>query len=147
MPYLFNNTQFSTLPILGVVNSSPPWMGSPPKELVSPLSAFRVAMIHSWLRYLLWGLVGLSSFLGLLFAYEGWLSPAARLGTYHRQQSYRVRPGMRAEQAFQLMGPPQQAVQRGREMVYVYATHPFASSDIALVIGPGGVVTGIGHGE
>jgi hypothetical protein len=104
-------------------------------------------MIHSWLRYLLGGLLGLSTFLGLLFAYECWLSPAARLGTHHLQQSYRVRPGMRAHQAFQLMGLPQRQWQRGREVVYIYPAHPFASADILLVIGPGGVVTSISHGE
>ena len=112
-----------------------------------PPTVFNVAMIHSWLRNLLLGLGGLIALLGLLFAYEGWLRPAARLGTHHRQQSYRVRPGMRAEQAFQLMGLPQREIQRGREMVYTYPAHPFASSDIYLTIGPGGVVTHISHGE
>jgi hypothetical protein len=105
------------------------------------------AMIHSWLRSFLLGLVGLGAVLGLLFSYFCWWGPAARMGNCRLQQSYRVRPGMRAEQAFQLMGLPQQEVQRGREMVYIYPAHPFASSDIALVIGPGGVVTRISHGE
>ena len=104
-------------------------------------------MIHSWLRYLLLGLVGLGALLGLLFSYVCWLSPAARLGKYHLQQSYRVRPGMRAEQALELMGPPQAQRWRGRETLYTYAAHPFASSDIGLVISPAGVVTSISHGD
>lgn len=104
-------------------------------------------MIHSWLRYVLSGLVGLVTLVVLVFGYVCWVSPASRLGKHHQQQSYLVRPGMSARQALQVMGLPQKQELRGGVVLYTYAAHPFASDDIYLAISRDGVVKTISHGE
>ncbi len=103
--------------------------------------------MNTWLRYVLGGLAGLTTIGVLLFCYVCWLSPTSRLGKHHQQQSYLVRPGMGAQQAFQLMGQPQNEQLRGREAIYTYTAHPFASDDVYLAISRDGVVKSISHGE
>ena len=104
-------------------------------------------MIHTWLRYVVAGLVGLTALTALVFSYVCWLSPTSRLGKHHQQQSYLVHPGMTAQQAFQVMGQPQKQMLREGEVIYTYDAHPFASDNIYLAINSKGIVKNINHGE
>jgi hypothetical protein len=103
-------------------------------------------MIHTWLRNVLIGFVGLLVLFTLSFAYTS-LSPRSRLGKYHEQQSYLVQPGMSAQQAMQLMGPPQKQEIRRGGVLYTYNARAFAEDNIYLAIDSTGVVEGINHGE
>ncbi len=101
------------------------------------------------MRKLIYTLGSCIAFVIFLFAWLAWIGPEARAGKRNQQNSYRLQKGMTLQQAFAVMGPAQRVEVNTfypQQVIYLYTSQPFASSEVAFNAGPDNTVTHISHG-
>lgn len=83
-----------------------------------------------------------------LFYYSVELSPSARIGKQNEWNSYKVKPGMSASQAFHIMGSgKEKRMALNGDTIYSYVASPISSNSVILIINKDEKVTLIGHGD